>query len=105
MFSFSFGDPGMYNFLPTMVCLTTTYTLQVIDYCINLIKSQKLRITGHSSHGKLSIIKNSSHDKLARQEKTWIGSHGNFTRKRWFSSHEKNAGGKMWINYMVVLYV
>jgi hypothetical protein len=26
MLSFSFGDPGMYNFLPTMVCLTT-YTL------------------------------------------------------------------------------
>jgi hypothetical protein len=41
----------------------------VIDYYINLIKSQKLRIRGHSSHGKLSIIKNSSHDKLARQEK------------------------------------
>jgi hypothetical protein len=28
-----------------------------------------------------------------------------FYSKRWFSSHEKNAGGKMWINYMVVLYV
>jgi hypothetical protein len=26
MLSFSFGDPGMYNFLPTMVRLTTTYT-------------------------------------------------------------------------------
>jgi hypothetical protein len=37
MLSFSFGDPDMYNFLPTMVCL---------DYCINLIKSQKLRIRG-----------------------------------------------------------
>ena len=53
----------------------------MIDYCINLIKSKKLRIRGHSSHGKLSIIKNSSHDKLARQKKTWISSHGNFTRK------------------------
>jgi hypothetical protein len=27
MLSFSFGDPGMYNFLPTLVFLTTTYTL------------------------------------------------------------------------------
>jgi hypothetical protein len=26
MLSFSFGDPGMYNFLPTLVFLTT-YTL------------------------------------------------------------------------------
>jgi hypothetical protein len=27
MLSFSFGDPGMYNFLSTMVFLTTSYTL------------------------------------------------------------------------------
>jgi hypothetical protein len=27
MLSFSFGDPGMYNFLSTLVFLTTTYTL------------------------------------------------------------------------------
>jgi hypothetical protein len=27
MLSFSFGDPNMYNFLPTMVYLTTTYIL------------------------------------------------------------------------------
>jgi hypothetical protein len=27
MLSFSFGDPGMYNFLPTLVFLTTTYIL------------------------------------------------------------------------------
>jgi hypothetical protein len=27
MLSFSFGDPDMYNFLPTIVHLTTTYTL------------------------------------------------------------------------------
>jgi hypothetical protein len=27
MLSFLFGDPDMYNFLPIMVFLTTTYTL------------------------------------------------------------------------------
>jgi hypothetical protein len=27
MLSFSFGDPGMYNFLPTLLFLMTTYTL------------------------------------------------------------------------------
>jgi hypothetical protein len=27
MLSFSFGDPGIYNFLSTMVFFTTTYTL------------------------------------------------------------------------------
>jgi hypothetical protein len=66
----------------------------VTDYCINLIKSQKLRIRGHNSHGKLSIIKNSSHDKLARQEKTWISSHGNFTRKGGLHNMKKTQEGK-----------
>jgi hypothetical protein len=69
MLSFLFGDPGMYNFLPTLVFLTTTYTLAGDRLLHKFNKISKITHQGHSSHGKLSIIKNSSHDKLAWQEK------------------------------------
>jgi hypothetical protein len=68
MFSFSFGDPGIF-FLPTMVFFTTTYTLAGDRLLYKFNKISKITHQGHSSHRKLSIIKNSSHDKLARQEK------------------------------------
>jgi hypothetical protein len=42
---------------------------------------------------------------LRGRKKTWISSHGNFTRKGGLVHMKKNTGGKMWINYMVVLYV
>jgi hypothetical protein len=39
MLSFLFGNSGMYFFIHSVI-FNNLHTLQVIDYCINLIKSQ-----------------------------------------------------------------
>jgi hypothetical protein len=59
MLSFSFGDPGMYNFLPTLVFLTTTYTLagdRLLHKFNKISRSSKVPIWRSCPHRKCFLV-------------------------------------------------